>query len=245
MHRKLPRWPNNSSTHEGAIRKTNQCKTPQLIYNGIHTPSLDPTKTIIKPSKTCINLSQHLHSSIISIGKLCDDEFIVTFDKQKVIVSKKKGYHHWRLSGTNKWIMEIPSSSYIPEQQTANILEPHLCNHSRPMAPRPPRAYRPTSQQDLAIFYHQILCWLTKHNLLQSIKDVSFSTWPGLTEKLSSKYLPESDITAKGNLDHQKQQPAAAAVAEAAAAAEANVTPLSTKSGENTSELLLQLFDPT
>ena len=29
------------------------------------------------------------------------------------------------------------------------------------------------------------------------------------------------------------------------AAAAANVTPLSTKSGENTSEVLLQLFDPT
>ena len=39
------------------------------------------------------------------------------------------------------------------------------------------------------------------------------------------------------HLDQQKQRPAAAAAV--------NVTPLSTKSGENTSELLLQLFDPT
>ena len=35
----------------------------------------------------------------------------------------------------------------------------------------------------------------------------------------------------------QKQQPAAAAAI--------NVTPLSTKAGENKSEVLLQLFDPT
>ena len=61
--------------------------------------------------------------------------------------------------------------------------------------------------------------------------------WPGLTEKLISKYLPESDITAKGHLYQQKQRPAAVSAA--------NVTPLSTKSGENTSEVLLQLFDPT
>ena len=105
------------------------------------------------------------------------------------------------------------------------------------MAPRHPRAYHPTPQQDLAIFYHQILCCPTKHTLLQAIKDGSFSTWPVLTEKLISKYLPESEITEKGHLDQQKQQPAAAAAA--------NVTPLSTKSGENTSEVLLQLFDPT
>ena len=60
---------------------------------------------------------------------------------------------------------------------------------------------------------------------------------PGLIEKLISKYLPESDTTAKGHLDHQKQ------LLEAAAAA--NITHLSTKAGDNTNELLLQIFDPT
>ena len=105
------------------------------------------------------------------------------------------------------------------------------------MAPRHPRAYNPPFQKDLAIFYHQILCCPTKRTLLQEIKDGSFSTWPGLTEKLISKYLPESEITAKGHLDQNKQRPAAAAAE--------NVTHLSTKSGENTSELILQIFDPT
>ena len=42
---------------------------------------------------------------------------------------------------------------------------------------------------------------------------------------------------AKGNLDQQKQVPAVEAAV--------NVTPLATKSGENTSEVFLQLFDPT
>ena len=32
----------------------------------------------------------NLHSSLISIGQLCDDECIVTFEKHKVIVSKNK-----------------------------------------------------------------------------------------------------------------------------------------------------------
>ena len=105
------------------------------------------------------------------------------------------------------------------------------------MATRHPRAYRPTYQQDLAIFYHQILWCPTKRTLLQAISYGSFSTWPGLTDKLISKYLPESDITAKGHLDQHKQRPAAS-TAE-------NVTPLSAKAGYNTSEVLLHLFDPT
>ena len=53
----------------------------------------------------------------------------------------------------------------------------------------------------------------------------------------SKKFLPESEITSKVHLDQQKQQTSAAVAA--------NVTPLSTKSGENTSEVLLQIFDPT
>ena len=69
-------------------------------------------------------------------------------------------------------------------------------------------------------FYHQILCYPNKRTLLQEIKDGSFSTCPGLTEKLISKYFPESEITAKGHLDQKKQRLAAASAA--------NVTPLST-----------------
>ena len=32
----------------------------------------------------------NLHSSLISIGKLCDNECIITFENQKVIVIKNK-----------------------------------------------------------------------------------------------------------------------------------------------------------
>ena len=58
MHRTLPRFPDNKSPHKGAIRKPNQCETPQLIHDGIHTLSPYPTKHFIKPSKICRNISQ-------------------------------------------------------------------------------------------------------------------------------------------------------------------------------------------
>ena len=75
------------------------------------------------------------------------------------------------------------------------------------------------------------------NTLLQATKYGAFATWPGITAKLISRYLPESDIPAKGPLDHEKKRPAAAA--------SANVTPLATREGENKNEVLLQLFDPT
>ena len=67
----------------------NQSKTPQLIHNGIHTPSPDPTKKLSSQAKHA-EIFPNLHSSLISIEQLCDDECIVTFDKHKVIVIKTR-----------------------------------------------------------------------------------------------------------------------------------------------------------
>ena len=151
MHRTLPRFSDNNSPHKGAIRKPNQCKTPQLVHNGIHTPSPDPTKIIIKLRQACINLSQHPLQSHF-IGKLCDDECIVPFDKHKVIVSKNKDIIIEGYRDPINGFWRFPLHRPFHNNKKANILNPHLCNHSRPMAPRRPRAYRPTSQKDLAVF---------------------------------------------------------------------------------------------
>ena len=105
------------------------------------------------------------------------------------------------------------------------------------MAPQHPREYHQTSQQDLAIFYHQIICCATKCTLIQAINYGSFATCPRLTAKIIIKYLPESEITAKGNLNQQNQRSVESAAA--------NVTPIVTKAGENTNEIPLQIFDPT
>ena len=131
------------------------------------------------------------------------------------------------------------SPPHHPSQNNkqSNMLEHITYNHIRTMAPRHLRAYLTTSHKYLSIFYHHILCCPKKRTLIQEIKDGSFGTWTGLTERLISKYLPESEITVKGNLNQNNQQPAASAVT--------NVTHITTKLGENKSELLLQLFDPT
>ena len=100
------------------------------------------------------------------------------------------------------------------------------------MAPWHPRVYNPTFQQGLAIFYHQIICCPTKCTLIQKIKVGAFVTCPEITANFISKYLLESDFTAKGNLAQQNQRPP---TVEAA-----NMTPLATKAGDNTSEVLLQ-----
>ena len=52
----------------------------------------------------------NLNSSLISIGKLCENECIVTFDKHKAIVIKNKDIIIEGYQDPKKWIMTIPSS---------------------------------------------------------------------------------------------------------------------------------------
>ena len=180
MHRTLPRCPDNNSPHKGAIRKPNQCKTPNSSTMASTHQAQIPLKQLSSQEKHA-EIFPNLHSSLISIGKLCGDECIVTFDKHKVIVSKNKDIIIEGYRDPTNVLWKFPLHRPSQKNKQANILEPRLCNHSRPMAPRHPRAYRPTSQKYLAIFPHHILCCPTKRTLLQEIKDVSLSTWKGLT----------------------------------------------------------------
>ena len=68
----------------------------------------------------------------------------------------------------------------------------HWFQHIKPMALRNPRSYRPTYQQELSIFYNNILCCPKQITLLQAINDGSFSTRTGITAKRITNYLPES-----------------------------------------------------
>ena len=144
MNRTLPRCPNNNSPHKGSIRKPNQCKTPQLIHNGIHTPIPDPTKKLSSQAKHA-EIFPNLHPSLISIGQLCDDECIVTFDKHKFIVSKNKDIIIEGYQDPTNGLWRFPLHHPDHNNKQVNIMDPHLCNHSRPMASRNPREYCPTS----------------------------------------------------------------------------------------------------
>ena len=94
----------------------------------------------------------NLHSSLISIGRLCDDECIVTFDKQKFVVRKNKDIIIEGYRDPTNGLWRFPLHHPDQNNKQANIMEPHLCNQSRPMAPRQRREYCPKSQQELEIF---------------------------------------------------------------------------------------------
>jgi len=57
-----------------------------------------------------------------------------------------------------------------------------------------------SSQEELAMYYHQCLCSLPKSSMLKAIRNGQLSSFPGLTNYLISKHLPPSTATDKGHM---------------------------------------------
>ena len=144
---KLPSSSTMASTH--------QSKIP------IHNLSSQSKHAEIFPS---------LHSSIVSIGKLCDNEWIATFDKHRFIVRKHRDNMIEGYRDPMNGLWRLPLHDPAQNNQQSNMMEQstikHWSQHIKPMAPRHPIAYRPTSHKYKAIFYHQILFCPTKCTLI-------------------------------------------------------------------------------
>ena len=100
-----------------------------------------------------------------------------------------EGYRY-PMNGLCRFPLHYPTQGNQQSNMIEHITSKHWCQKIKLMAPRHSRAYLPTPQQELAIFYHHILCRPKKLTLIQEINDQSFETRTGLTAKLITKYLP-------------------------------------------------------
>ena len=62
-----------------------------------------------------------------------------------------------------------------------------------------------SSQEELAMYYHQCLCSPPKSSMLKAIRNNQLASFPGLTYELISKYLPPSSATDKGHMVRTRQ----------------------------------------
>ena len=129
------------------------------------------------------------HSSLVSIGKLCDASCIATFDKEKVEVQlhNKTVLKGQRDTTTGLW--RFPLST----QETCH------------------NAYQKHKHADLVTYLHAAAGSPAKSIWINAIKQGFFHSWPGLTVELVNKHLPDTTATAKGHLDqtrkNTKQEP--------------------------------------
>jgi hypothetical protein len=152
-----------------------------------HTADLDIPELNAAASKTHVSPGM-AHHSLLSVGQLCDEGYIVTFKQDTVTICNSEGSK--LLSGprdvtTALWRINLKQTNkHIPDPIANNVYE--LGNTGA-----------------LVHYLHKALFSPTKSAMLQAVKDGHLITWPGLTEDAINKHLKLTPSTAMG---HMKQR---------------------------------------
>jgi hypothetical protein len=128
--------------------------------------------------------------SLLSVGQLCDEGYIVTFKQASVTICDSE--QSQILSGPRDlnnglWHINLKkNNNHIPEPIANNVYE-----------------LRNTGA--LVNYLHKALFSPTKSAMLQAVKDGHLITWPGLTEDAINKHLKLTPATAMGHMNQRLQ----------------------------------------
>jgi hypothetical protein len=154
-----------------------------------HTADLDIPKLNTAASKShfCPGMAHH---SLLSVGQLCDEGYIVTFRQDTVTICNSERSE--LLSG--------------PRDDTTGLWQINL-KHTNKHIPNPivNSVYELRNTGALVHYLHKALFNPTKASILQAVKDGHLITWPGLTEEAINKHLKLTPATAMGHMNQRRQ----------------------------------------
>ena len=186
----------------------------KTTIHATHTGELPLHPSFSKNGKTAKILPQLTSASLISIGKLCDNNCQVTFDKSKMCLYKNnqeimRGIRNptdglWDIPLPSRKFSSPPSTHHTPPSYTTN----KKFNVINIVASHPSLAViirKDTTKSDLAQYLHAACFSPVLNTWEKAIKNNHFSTWPGLTAHLVCKHLPISPSTVQGHLKQEQQ----------------------------------------
>jgi hypothetical protein len=154
-----------------------------------HTADLDIPELNAADSKAHV-FPGMAHHSLLSVGQLCDEGYIVTFKQDTVTICNSESSK--LLSGprdvtTGLWRINLKQThKHIPNPIANNVYE-----------------LRNTGA--LVHYLHKALFSPTKSEMLQAVIDGHLITWPGLTEDAINKHLKLTSATAMGHMKQRRQ----------------------------------------
>jgi hypothetical protein len=154
-----------------------------------HTADLDIPELNATASKAHV-LPGMANHSLLSVGQLCDEGYIVTFKNALVTVCNSQEFQI--LSGprdldTGLWRINLRQDNQHVHQAVAN------------------KVYELSNTGALFHYLHKALFSPQKSALLQAVKNGHLVTWPGLTEYAIHKHLKLTPTTAMVHMHKRRQ----------------------------------------
>jgi hypothetical protein len=154
-----------------------------------HTAELDIPELNAAASKSHVFPGMANHS-LLSVGQLCDEGYIVTFKQASVTISdseKSQILSGPRDLNNGLWRINL--------KQTNNHLTEPIEN----------KVYELRNTGALVHYLHKSLFSPTKSAMLQAVKDGHLITWPGLTDDAINTHLKLTPATAMGHMNQRRQ----------------------------------------
>ena len=208
--------PNPYSALAGTAASHNNLDEMAILHCDTPVPEFEPhvkvsnSNMVIPIVQTKMHLSNELSAtahhayifdnlatgSLISIGKLCDDNCLELFSKYSFkILKNKKVVATEKRNKNGLW--DIPLSS-ISEHLSENVPTP---NTSTPVANGV--LHLDQTKQEFAQYLSAIYMGPVSSTLLRAIRKKHMTTWSGLTINLINKHLLKLIYIAKGHLDQE------------------------------------------
>jgi hypothetical protein len=154
-----------------------------------HTADLDIPGLNTAASKAHV-LPGMAHHSLLSVGKLCDEGYVVTFQRDTVTIYNSDNFK--LLSG--------------PRDVTTGLRRINLKQPNKTIPnPIANNVYELSNTGALVHYLHKALFSPTKAAILQAVKYGHLITWPGLTEDAINKHLKLTPATAMGHMNQRRQ----------------------------------------
>jgi hypothetical protein len=152
-----------------------------------------------------MNIVPNLHSTLISVPKIADADYIAVFDKKRSQNIQCNDYHHVsnkdpilvapRCQDTGLWKFDLDYEFLGQEYPDHFIVGVDEANTIFDL---------PNTQQSL-LYHHAAAGFPPKDAFLDVVKAGNYATWPGLTATLILKHFPDLDKTQKGHMKGQRK----------------------------------------
>ena len=206
-----PYTPNFVTAKADSGATTHSFSSNHYQYLNNVTPLIDgpsvklPNGTTMIPKHTGqLNLSTlsdnakkvHIHknlndTALISIGQLCDDGCVATFDKKSLKILKNNTLILQGNRNTNDGLWDIqlpPKKSNIPTTSCINAI-----------------VRKDITTQKLAQYLHGCAGSPSLGTFQHAIDRGNFISWPGIETIKFKKYIPNPEATAKGHLQQERK----------------------------------------
>jgi hypothetical protein len=131
-----------------------------------------------------------VNHSLLSVGQLCDEGYIVTFKQDTVTICN---------SESSKLLSD-------PRDVTTGLWRINLRQTNKHMPyPIANNVYELLNTGALVHYLHKALFSPTKAAILQAVKDGHLINWPGLMENTINKHLKLTPATAMGHMNQRRQ----------------------------------------